>query len=42
MNKDISEKTLVLVGKQNSGSFSWTCQKGDVDEKFLPSSCRAK
>lgn len=42
VNKDISEKTLVLVGEQNSGSFSWTCQKGDVDDKFLPSSCRAK
>lgn len=42
VNKDIKEKTLKLVGKQNSGSFQWTCEKGDVDEKFLPSSCRAK
>lgn len=42
VNKDIQGKTLVLVGKQNSGSFSWECQKGTVDDKFLPSSCRAK
>ncbi|KIF92995.1 hypothetical protein NX87_01045, partial [Neisseria meningitidis] len=26
---------LVLVGKQNSGSFSWECKKGSVDEKIL-------
>lgn len=42
VNKDISGKTLVLVGKQNSGSFEWTCKAGTVAEKFLPSSCRAK
>lgn len=40
VNKDISGKTLVLVGKQNSGSFEWTCKAGTVDTKFLPSSCR--
>lgn len=42
VNKDIANKTLILVGKQNSGSFEWTCQKGDVADKFLPSSCRPK
>lgn len=42
VNKDIKGKTLVLVGKQNSGSFSWECKKGSVDEKFLPSTCRTK
>lgn len=42
VNKDISGKTLVLVGKQNSGSFSWECKQGTVDNKFLPSSCRPK
>lgn len=42
VNNDIKGKTLVLVGKQNSGSFSWECKKGTVDDKFLPSSCRAK
>lgn len=40
VNKDISGKTLVLEGKQNSGSFEWTCKAGSVDNKFLPSSCR--
>ncbi|EFH22530.1 pilin (bacterial filament) [Neisseria polysaccharea ATCC 43768] len=40
VNKDISGKTLVLEGKQNSGSFEWTCKAGTVDNKFLPSSCR--
>ena len=42
VNKDIQGKTLLLQGKQNSGSFEWTCVKGTVDDKFLPSSCRAK
>ncbi|HEZ2338269.1 TPA: pilin [Neisseria meningitidis] len=42
VNKDIKGKTLVLVSKQNSGSFSWECKKGSVDEKFLPSTCRTK
>ncbi|HHS1483077.1 TPA: pilin [Neisseria meningitidis] len=42
VNKDIKGKTLVLVGKQNSGSFSWECKKDSVDEKFLPSTCRTK
>lgn len=42
VNKDIKGKTLVLVGEQNSGSFSWECKKGSVDEKFLPSTCRTK
>ncbi|HGH6094338.1 TPA: pilin [Neisseria meningitidis] len=42
VNKDIQGKTLVLVGKQNSGSFSWECKKDSVDEKFLPSTCRTK
>lgn len=42
VNKDIASKTLVLAGKQNSGSFEWTCKAGSVDNKFLPSSCRPK
>lgn len=43
VNKDIANKTLMLEGKQNAGSFDWTCKKGttdSVDDKFLPSSCR--
>lgn len=42
VNKDIKGKALVLVGKQNAGSFSWECKKGSVGEKFLPSTCRTK
>lgn len=42
VNNDIKSKTLTLEGKQNSGSFSWECKKGTVDDKFLPSSCRTK
>lgn len=42
VNNDIKGKTLTLEGKQNSGSFSWECKKGSVDDKFLPSSCRTK
>lgn len=42
VNADIKGRTLTLVGQQNSGSFSWECKKGTVDDKFLPSSCRTK
>lgn len=40
VNKDISGATLILEGKQNSGSFEWTCKAGSVKAKFLPSICR--
>lgn len=40
VNKDIKGKTLVLEGSQNAGSFDWTCKRGTVEDKFLPSSCR--
>lgn len=40
VNKDIAGKTLVLEGSQNAGSFDWTCKRGTVEDKFLPSSCR--
>ena len=37
VNNDIKGKTVMLSPK---GSFTWTCKKGTVDSKFLPSSCR--
>ncbi|SEJ31398.1 pilin [Frateuria terrea] len=36
----INTKTLVLSPIANNGSVSWTCDKGTVDKKYLPSSCR--
>ncbi|PJO77149.1 prepilin-type N-terminal cleavage/methylation domain-containing protein [Neisseria brasiliensis] len=43
VNKDVKGKTVILVPKQEAGSFSWTCKSGAKDglpAKFLPSSCR--
>jgi fimbrial protein len=46
VNNDIKGKTVMLspdvTGNATSskGSFTWTCKKGTVDSKFLPSSCR--
>ena len=46
VNNDIKGKTVLLSPDVNGnaasskGSFTWTCKKGTVDSKFLPSSCR--
>ena len=46
VNNDIKGKTVVLSpdvtgnAASSKGSFTWTCKKGTVDSKFLPSSCR--
>ena len=46
VNNDIKGKTAVLSpdvtgnAASSKGSFTWTCKKGTVDSKFLPSSCR--
>ncbi|MAL02723.1 MAG: prepilin-type cleavage/methylation domain-containing protein [Arenimonas sp.] len=36
----IAGKTLVLVGSDAGGSITWTCNTGNIDDKYLPSSCR--
>jgi type IV pilus assembly protein PilA len=36
----ISGETLKLSPVANGGSVSWTCNKGSVDSKYLPTSCR--
>ncbi|MCX7513734.1 pilin [Frateuria hangzhouensis] len=36
----IDGKTLILSPVANNGSVSWTCDTGDLDKKYLPSSCR--
>ena len=39
-NSKIDGKKLVLSPVTSAGSTAWTCTKGDVDKKYLPSSCR--
>ena len=36
----INNKTLILSPIANNGSVAWTCDTGNVDKKYLPSSCR--
>ena len=40
-NNDIKGKTLILVPTDNNGSFTWTCNTGDIEQKFRPSTCRS-
>ena len=41
VNKDIKGKTLILAPTDNNGSFTWTCNTGDIEQKFRPSTCRS-
>lgn len=36
----IAGKTMILVGSDKGGSVAWTCDTGNIDDKYLPSSCR--
>lgn len=39
---DATGKTLILrgVGTASSGSVAWSCGKGTINQKYLPSSCK--
>ncbi len=39
-NKVDTGKTLILVPTDAGGGITWTCNTGDVDNKYLPSACR--
>ncbi len=39
-NNKINNKTFVLSPVATGGSTTWTCNGGDVDPKYLPTSCR--
>ena len=36
----ITGNTLILSPTTSSGSLSWTCNTGDLEDKYLPSACR--
>lgn len=36
-----ANKTLLLSPKTSAGGVTWTCKSGGVNEKYLPSNCRA-
>ena len=40
VNNDIKGKTLILTPTDQNGSFTWTCDEGDIAQKFRPSTCR--
>ena len=40
VNNDIKGKTLILKPTDVAGSFTWTCDKGTIAQKFRPSTCR--
>ncbi|WP_426700421.1 pilin [Rhodanobacter sp. Col0626] len=39
-NAKISGKSFILSAVTNVGSIAWSCTKSDVDQKYLPTSCR--
>ena len=36
----ISGVTVLLEGTVTSGQVNWTCKRGTIDAKYLPSSCK--
>jgi type IV pilus assembly protein PilA len=40
VSSKVAGKTFILVPADQGGSISWTCNTGDIDDKYLPSSCR--
>jgi len=39
-NAKIASKTILLSATTTAGSVVWKCKPGDIDPKYLPSSCR--
>ncbi len=39
---DATSKTLILrgTGESTTGKVAWTCGKGTINQKYLPSSCK--
>lgn len=35
-----ASKTVVLKANASGGAINWTCNTGDIDDKFLPANCR--
>lgn len=40
VSEGIKSKTMILSPTTATGSIEWTCKKGTVEDKYLPSSCR--
>ena|SRR5690554_1335290 len=40
VSQGIQGKTMVLSAMTSAGSVDWVCKSGDVDDKYLPTSCR--
>lgn len=41
VNSKISGDTFILSAITSNGSFSWTCELGNVPTEYLPTSCRS-
>jgi type IV pilus assembly protein PilA len=39
-NAKIATSTLILSATTNAGSITWRCNRGTVDPKYLPTTCR--
>lgn len=37
---NLSGKNIVLTPTDNTGSISWVCSSPDLDDKYLPATCR--
>lgn len=39
-NNKVDSQTLLLSPATTAGGISWTCKRGTIDPKFIPSNCR--
>tara|TARA_R110001592_G_scaffold12335_2_gene59052 strand:+ start:913 stop:1344 length:432 start_codon:yes stop_codon:yes gene_type:complete len=37
----VNGETIILSPTTGAGSLQWTCKKGTIEDKYLPSACRA-
>lgn len=40
VSQGIQGKTMILSAMTSAGAVDWVCKSGDVDDKYLPTSCR--
>ncbi len=40
VSSKVAGGTFILVPTDAGGSITWTCNTGDINDKYLPSSCR--
>lgn len=40
VSSKVAERTFIMAPKDDGGTITWTCNTGNIDDKYLPSTCR--